>query len=73
MVANSIIVNSNVRIHYDEALKAAIPDPPQYIVATWSLAEFPVREYLANRSDPFRLVGVAPEDMDLPEEGRELP
>ena len=33
-------------------------------------ADFPVRAFLFNRSDPFALLGLAPAAMDLPEEGR---
>jgi hypothetical protein len=73
VVANNIELNSNVQIHYDEALIGSSPAPLIFTVATWNLAEFPVREFLLNRSDPFSLVGIPRGDLALAEEGREVP
>ena len=68
VVADSITLDSNCKIHYDEALRN---DPtlgdPRYVAGGWSRAPFRVQAFLVDRRDPFMLLGVAPAALPTPE------
>ena len=56
IAASEIECNSNVKIHFDEALHTVSLEH-DFIAASWSRAAFPDRTLTANRGDPFQLVG----------------
>jgi hypothetical protein len=66
VAAEQVIVNSNSRIHFDEALRALSAGPEIFRFGAWTAAEFPVRAWLLDRSSPFELLGLAPADLPLP-------
>ena len=73
VVADSILLAANCRVHYDEALRAGLPGPEIFELAGWSTAGFPDARLAANRFAPFALLGLDPLVLDLPAEGHELP
>ena len=66
IIADSVIINSNVNIHYDEALKNIIGSPETYTRATWTKTDFPIPAFKLNRYDPFQLAGLDPAALLLP-------
>lgn len=58
VAADQVILNSNVQLHFDEALLRVPTDLGNFLPATWVVVDFPVREYMADRKDPFELLGV---------------
>lgn len=57
VAARAVVLNSNVRIHYDESLHHD-PDQQQYLVGSWSPVAFPRADWVARRIDPFVLLGL---------------
>jgi hypothetical protein len=79
LVANEISVDQGTKFHFDENLGGfhlpwTVPDSvlgktsSAVQVVSWSKIEFPVQAYLADRRDPFSLLGVEKSDLSPPSE-----
>jgi hypothetical protein len=72
VAAGHVIVNSNVRIHFDESLRALGQPNEQFEAATWSPTGFPIPAFSTDRRDPFLLVGRPPGELPAPADAHEL-
>ena len=68
VAADLIEVAANVKIHFDEALKDVPPDSEDFLGGAWSVVGFPRDDWMARRTDPFRLLGVDRADLPSPAE-----
>lgn len=66
VVAGELLLASNVSIHFDEALLRIPTGPGNFLPATWSLVEFPVKAARADRRDPFEILGVDRNALPIP-------
>ncbi len=72
IAAKQIECNSNVQIHFDEALHT-VSQEHAFTAASWSRAAFPDRTLTAKRSDPFALVGYQKHELPTLAEAHDLP
>lgn len=72
VVADEVILDSNVNIHFDEALLGIPSGPGNFLPATWSLVEFPVKAARADRRDPFELLGFDRNALPMPGDAHDI-
>lgn len=65
LVAESVLLDANVQIHYDEALQG-LATTFDYTPAAWYRTDFADKALLSDRRDPFALLGVSPDALPTP-------
>lgn len=73
IAADHLILDANVKIHYDEALQTLVTDPETVSLASWTIVELPDHALVGDRSDPFALLGVNPAALPTPAAAHDLP
>lgn len=73
VLANEVMLASNTRLHYDQALLGLGATDPTYIRSTWSRIAFPVDALRVNRRDPFAILGLDPTALALPAQAHGMP
>ena len=72
VLADVLVMNSNCKVHYDEALRGS-GSGYKYVPGKVSPVPFPNRTLLVNRKDPFLVLGLDPANLPLPDEAHEMP
>jgi hypothetical protein len=66
VMADQLIVNANVKVHFDESLNATPPVNEQYILSSWCVTGLPATNLATSRLDPYSLLGLDPAAMWSP-------
>lgn len=60
VAADQLVINSNVRVHFDEHLNHPPPAPEEFFLTSWSFTALPDSAIATSRQDPFAVLGVDP-------------
>ena len=66
VAAEQLILNANVRVHFDERLSDPPPVPEEFFFTSWSVAGMPNSALATSRLDPYDLMGLDPAAMPSP-------
>ena len=66
IAASQLILNANVKVHFDESLNDPPPVPEDHFIAGWSITSMPTKALSVNRTDPILLMGLDPAAMPAP-------
>ncbi len=66
LAADRLVLNANVRVHFDESLTNPPPGGERYVFTSWSVASLPAGTLSTDRSDPATVLGVDPAALTSP-------
>ena len=66
LAADQLVLNANVRVHFDESLNDPPPGGERYLFTSWSVTSLPVGNLATDRSDPAAVLGVDPAALTSP-------